>query len=140
MKKSRLFWTALLFMIGSMLAACSGSASTSLAGDWKLISYGSPANPTPALPYVETSLTFESDGTLGGRVGCNSFSGDYKVDGNAVTFGAIAATEMACDEPIMQQESAVFKVFIDSGTFKMNGNTLTILSADGNSVVVLSRK
>ncbi len=140
MKKSMSFWVLLLFMIGSMLAACSGSASTSLTGTWKLISYGSPANPTPAVANVETSLTFESDGALSGSVGCNSFSGDYTVDGNTITFGAIAATEMACDEPIMEQESGVFKVFTNTATFKMDGNTLTILSADGNSVVVLSQK
>lgn len=140
MKKSLLFWTTLLIIIGSILAACSVTASTSLTGTWKLISYGSPANPTPAAPNVETSLTFESGGMLGGNVGCNSFGGDYKVEGDAITFSSINSTLMACDEAIMQQEGAVFNVLVDTATFNIDDNTLTVTSADGNSVVVLSRK
>ena len=140
MKKSPLIKITLLFMIGTMLAACSGSVSSELAGDWKLISYGSITNPTPAVPNAESSLTFESDGTLSGSVGCNSFSGDYKVEGNTITFRAIAATEMACAEPLMQQESAVFSIFSGSTTFKVEGNTLTITSADGKSVALFVKK
>ena len=140
MKKSPLIKITLLFMIGIMLAACSGSASSELDGDWKLISYGSNTNPMPAVPNAESSLTFESDGTLSGSVGCNSFSGDYKVDKNTITFGAIAATEMACAEPLMQQESAVFSLFSDTITFQVESSTLTITSADGKSAAVFVQK
>lgn len=140
MKKSPLIKITLLFMIGIMLAACSGSASSELDGDWKLISYGSTTNPTPAAPDVDTSLTFESGGKVGGSMGCNSFGGDYKVDGNTITFGAIAANEMACAEPLMQQESAVFSLFSDTITFQVESSTLTITSADGKSAAVFVQK
>lgn len=140
MKKKLMFWITLLVISGSMLTACSGNPSASLAGTWKLISYGSPASPTPAVPDVDASVIFGSDGTLSGNVGCNSFNGSYKVDGETVTFGAIASTLMACADPIAQQEGMVFNVFVNTATFELDGNTLTVISADGNSVVVFERK
>ena len=139
MKRSILLWITPFLMIGAMLTACSGTASESLTGTWKLSSYGSPANPTPAVKDVETSLTFETDGKLNGTVGCNGFSGDYKVDGDTITFCAIASTMMACADPIAQQEGAAFSVLNNSATFKIDGSTLTITSADGNSAVVFVR-
>ena len=140
MKKILLLWIAPFVIAGSMLAACSGNASPSLVGDWKLISYGPSTNPAPAEPNVETSLTFGSDGKLNGNMGCNGFNGDYKVDGDTITFGPITSTMMACADPIMQQESTVFIVFSNPATFKIDGNMLTAISADGKSIVVLERK
>ncbi len=136
MKKSLLLCLILIVIAGSMLAACSGSASTSLVGDWKLISYGS----TPALPDTETSLVFDAQNKVSGNVGCNSFSGDYTVDGDKVTFSAITSTLMACADPIMEQESAVLKSLVDTATFNISGNTLTITSANGGSVAVFEHK
>lgn len=140
MKKTNLFLMTLFVLSILSLAACSGNPSASLAGTWKLISYGSPASPTPAVPDVDASVIFGSDGTLSGNVGCNSFNGSYKVDGETVTFGAIASTLMACADPIAQQEGMVFNVFVNTATFELDGNTLTVISADGNSVVVFERK
>ena len=139
MKKSFMLWITIFVIAGSILTACAGNNSDVLSGNWKLISYGSLTDPTPAAPNVETSLTFGTDGKLSGSVGCNSFGGDYKVDGNTITFGALASTEMACAEPLMQQESAVFNLLSNSAAFQVDGNTLTITSTDGISVVVFAR-
>ena len=53
MKKSLLLYTTLFVIAGLTLAACAGNASASVVGDWNLVSYGSPTNPTPAVPNVE---------------------------------------------------------------------------------------
>ena len=140
MKKSLLLWINLFAVTALTLTACAGSASASLAGSWKLISYGSKSNPTPAAPDVDTTVTFGPDGKISGSVGCNSFGGDYKVKGDKIVFGQIVSTLMGCPDPIGQQESAVFSVFAGEATFSVDGSTLTITSADGNSVVVLARK
>jgi heat shock protein HslJ len=140
MKKSLLLFTTLLVITGLTLTACAGNASASVVGDWKLVSYGSPTNQTPAVPNVEASVTFGSDGKLNGNVGCNGFSGDYKIDGSTITFGPIMSTLMACTDPIMQQEIIVFSVLTDTATFEIDGTTLTITSADGASAVVFERK
>ena len=140
MKKSLLVYLTLFVVAASILAACSGNASTSLAGDWKLVSYGSSSNPTPADANTETSLTFGSDGKFSGNVGCNSFGSDYEVDGNTITFGPITSTLMACADPIMQQEGEVFNVFTKSAAFKIDGDILTVTSVNGEAVVVFERK
>lgn len=67
MKQTTFF---LIILLALLLSACSGGSS-SPEGEWILVSYGSSANPTPALPGVETSINFGTDGQVGGTVGCN---------------------------------------------------------------------
>lgn len=140
MKKSLLLYAALFIIAGSILAACSDKSADALAGDWRLVSYGSTSNPTPAAPAVETSLTFGKDGIVRGSVGCNSFSGDYTVGNGTISFGALASTEMACEEPLMQQESAVFQLFTNLAVYKIEGNLLVITSSSGENAVVFARR
>ena len=129
------------FVIGLLtilvLTACSGGASAPIQGEWKLVSYGSASSQTPAAPDVDTSLEFK-DGQLSGSVGCNHFGGEYKVAGDSITFGPVMATEMFC-EAVAEQEAGTFVVLQDKTTFVLDGNTLTITSADDNTIV-LERK
>ena len=123
-----------------ILAACS-SASAEITGDWKLISYGDADNTTPVIPDVDTSIKFDSNGQISGNVGCNSFGGNYEVSGDKIAFSSIISTMMYC-EKTSSQEQAVLSIFSDNVNLqiRMNGNTLTITSADGASVVNLARK
>ncbi len=136
MKKSHLLLTALLILI---LTACS-PANPDLSGDWKLVSYGDIANPTPALPGVDTTIQFEN-GQMSGNVGCNGFGGSYELSGDKITFSGIMSTLMYCEET-SAQEQGVLGVFSDNVALpiQLNGNNLTITSADGASVVNLARK
>lgn len=131
------------FVIGLVailtLTACSGRSSASIQGQWKLVSYGSSSNQTSALSNVGTSIEFSADGRMSGNVGCNSFGGDYKADGNTIEFGPIISTEMFC-ETVADQEAGVITVLQKKKNFVLDGNTLTITSADGNSSIVLERK
>lgn len=140
MKKTFLLCAAFFIIAGSILAACSNKSVDALTGDWRLVSYGSTSNPTPTSPAVETSLTFGKDGTVGGSVGCNSFGGDYTASNGTISFESLASTEMACEEPLMQQESAVFQLFANSAAYKIEGNLLTITSSDGANAVVFARR
>ena len=126
-------------VMGILLSACSRSPSAEIIGVWELVSYGDPASPTPAALNVDTSIEFKPDGTLSGNVGCNSFGGDYEVKGDTIEFSAMMSTEMFC-EAVADQESTVLAVFSESVSFKLEGDTLTITSADGTSAVVLKRK
>ena len=131
----------LLFLFGLLIiATCTINAPASIVGSWELVSYGSPSSQTPAAPSVDTSVEFGSDGTLAGNVGCNSFGGDYKVDGDKIVFGQITSTLMFCEGPVGEQEATTLAVFTESATFVVEGDSLTITSADGDSVIVLARK
>jgi len=123
-----------------VLTACAGGSSASIQGQWKLVSYGLPSEQTPAAPGVDTSIEFNSEGALAGNVGCNGFGGDYTVDGDTITFGSVMSTLMFCEGPVGEQETVTLNVFYESATFVLNGNTLTITSADGSSAILLERK
>ena len=129
----------LIVIVVLALAACS-PMKPDLSGEWKLISYGNSASPTPALPDVDTSIKFEN-GQLNGNVGCNGFGGSYEMKGDKVTFGSMMSTLMFC-EATDSQEQGVLSVLSDGKDLQvaMNGNTVTITSADGKSVVNLARK
>lgn len=131
---------ALVLLIVTMLTfnACS-SGSPSPEGEWKLVSYGNAANPTPALPDTETSLAFGADGQFGGTVGCNTFGGGYILSGAKITFEGIFSTLMFC-EGISDQESAVLAILSDKTlSFSISGNQLTLTSEDNASVVILEK-
>lgn len=132
--------TLLLILALFILTACSGS-SPDITGDWKLISYGDASNPTPAIPNVDASINFDSNGQMSGNVGCNGFGGSYETSGDTITFGSIMSTMMYCEQTSAQEQS-VLDVFSDKVKLKvqLNGSTLTITSTDGSSVVVLARK
>ena len=140
MKKSILLMVASILLVGIMLAACSGGASADIVGEWRLVSYGPASSPSPAAPGVATSIKFGADGQLAGNVGCNSFGGEYKVSGMKIEFGSLMSTLMACNNPVGEQESAVFAVFANAAPFALTGDTLTITSTDGSMVAVLARK
>ena len=129
-----------LLLLSLLATACAPNGdAASLAGtSWKLVSYGSASAPQPAAPDVETNLAFGSDGKLNGSMGCNGFSGNYSVQGEKITFGPITATLMACPDPQMAQEGAAFQVLKDTANFKLDGSTLTITSADGNTALMFT--
>jgi heat shock protein HslJ len=135
-KMKRFFLIAIVVLA---LAACS-PAKPDLSGEWKLVSYGDIANPTPALPDVDTSIQFES-GQMSGNVGCNGFGVTYELGGDQITFSGIMSTMMYCEET-SAQEQAVLAVFSDGVKLpvQLNGNSLTIISADGASVINLVLK
>lgn len=138
MKNKLLLATAMF-----LLAACSSgsAASADITGEWKLISYGDPANPTPAIPNVDTSIMFDSNGQISGNVGCNTFGGNYEVNDDKITFNSMMSTMMFCEDT-SAQEQAVLSVLSDGANLQIHAdaNTLTITSADGASEVKLARK
>ena len=140
MKKLYLYLISLFVLSGVILAACSGGTANSVVGTWRLDSYGSPGNTTPAAPDVDTSIVFKEDGKIEGNVGCNGFGGDYTVEGNTITFGPIVSTLMFCEGPVGDQETTTLNVLAETVSYTIEGDTLTITSSDGSSVIVLSRK
>jgi heat shock protein HslJ len=130
---------SLILIVLFMLTACS-SAKPDISGDWKLVSYGDASNPTPAIPNVDTSIQFES-GQMSGNVGCNGFGGAYQLSGDQITFSGVMSTMMYCEET-SAQEQGTLGVFSDGVklSIQRNGDTLIITSADGASVVILTRK
>lgn len=126
-------YVPVLLLLAMILTACTSPASA-LIGKWKLIAYGPLESMTPAVSDVDATLTFGEDGTVTGSGGCNSLGGEYTVEEKQITFGEITSTLMACDDPIMAQESVVGQVLTETAEFEIEDETLAI--TNGNMVLV----
>lgn len=125
---------ALLALILS-LAACGRSPASLTGVTWRLVTYGPAGAQITAAPGVPTSLIFSEDGTVGGSLGCNQFGGDFEASGDQITFGPMISTLMACEEPLMTQESAVLAMLSGTVTYQVDGTRLTLAAEDGSVAV-----
>jgi heat shock protein HslJ len=83
-------------------------------------------------------LRFE-DGRLGGSAGCNRLLGGYERDREALSIKPnMASTMMACPPPLMAQEQAVTGALGKVAGFTLDGETLRLLDAGGEPVLVLT--
>jgi heat shock protein HslJ len=106
--------------------------------DWVLASYltlgGVVAEP---LPGTNTTARFQ-DGQVNGNAGCNNYFGGYEVDGNILSVGPLASTEMFCGNPqgVMDQEYAYLAALGNAAFFEIDGEQLEIADSDGESVLI----
>ncbi|MBK1720245.1 META domain-containing protein [Thiocystis violacea] len=103
---------------------------------WKLDRYdnGQKALVTP-VKGSEISLTFDTQGRIGGSDGCNRYMSGFRRDGDTLSIGPIATTRMACQasdgraEQARSYASALGRVT----AFRIEGDQLTLLDADGGT-------
>jgi len=125
-KKMKITFLAMILM-STALAACAASASADLTGSWELVKFEGHAN------LSSVNIVFEG-GQVAGRGGCNNFKGEYSLQGNKITFGPLASTMMACEEPFMNLESAFHAALGQADGFSVAGDQLTITYPGGEMV------
>lgn len=100
---------------------------------WHLTTFGPTGAETPVVADSTVTLAFSADGTAGGNTGCNSYGGDYTVEGDMLSFGEMVSTLMACaDETVMAQELAYLAALQSAARFEVTADNLTIWYDDGN--------
>eukprot|EP00956_Cyclotella_meneghiniana_P008746 scaffold11950_cov24-Cyclotella_meneghiniana.AAC.1 len=101
--------------------------SFSLTGtDWQAIEIGynshdnSSIELRPILQDHPITLSFDEQGRIGGKSGCNSYGGEVWMNTTDSTFtvvGPLMSTEMYCfGDGVMEQEYAYHRIFDDDGT------------------------
>jgi heat shock protein HslJ len=84
---------------------------------------------------TEVTATFQA-GQVSGNAGCNNYGGGYTVNGNAITFSAIAGTLRFCEEPgVMEQESAYLAALQGAAQFEVTGDALYLRNSAGAIVL-----
>ena len=83
---------------------------------------------------VVASLVFEG-GNVNVSAGCNTGSGPAAVTETTITFGPIATTRMACEEPAMNVEAQVLQVLQGEANYEIKGGEMT-LTSDGGGLVL----
>lgn len=83
------------------------------------------------------TLTFGSDGTMGGSAGCNQYGGRYILDANTLTFTEVVSTLMACvDDAVMAQESMYLNAIYGVTGYTLEDGQLTLVTPDGTLIFV----
>ena len=85
---------------------------------------------------TEITLTFNADGTLEGNASCNTYGGDYTLDGASITIDSLYWTEMACLDPpgVMEQEMTYLDTLQSVTTWQIGMNGLTLTTDDGRAL------
>ena len=88
------------------------------------------------VPGSEISFRFER-GQLGISAGCNQMGGAYQVVDGRLQVGAMMMTEMACEEPLMAQDTWV-STFVNGAAATLDGDTL-VLAREGVILTAMDR-
>jgi heat shock protein HslJ len=101
-----------------------------LNGSWTATSYRTATAITSTLAGTTVTLVIDGD-AVSGSGGCNTYNGPVKVDGTSITIGPLATTRKACEQPIMDQETAYLTAIQQATTYKITGDRLDLLMSDG---------
>ncbi|MCJ7711530.1 MAG: META domain-containing protein, partial [Chloroflexi bacterium] len=97
-----------------------------LLGRWQVDSYAiPPSTVTGLVEGSEIDVVF-GIGTVGGFAGCNSSSGTYGTNGSVLWVSRLATTRMACDETLMEQETAFLAALEGAALVESRGTTLNL--------------
>jgi heat shock protein HslJ len=100
---------------------------TDIGGSWELVELLHDGLPHPLPGGGPATLDVEA-GMVGGRSFCNSFSGTYRLDGDALTISGLGGTEMGCAPEVMAAErtyldalGAVDTAAVEDGELRLRG-------------------
>jgi len=119
------------------------AVSQGLAGSsWEVIAYNNGKGGVVSV-IIETEITanFGEDGQLTGNAGCNDYFGAYEADGENISMGPFGTTRKACQEPegIMDQENQYLAALETAATYKIDGPTMNMRTAEGSTVANFRR-
>ncbi len=137
-------------LLGAMvLAACSPAAATpaptsapdgsagtgdiELAGtSWLLVGFTSPTDGAEfTVPMSITPTLVFAESTANGNAGCNTFSGNWTVEGDTIDFtGPVTSTQVACEDPGKSIEAAYLANLALVDRVEMRGENLFMYKAD----------
>lgn len=118
---------------GDDYRGCGGDPAEVLGGDWRVVEIGG----RPVVAGVGATLRFD-EGRVSGRAVCNSFGGDYRLTGEGLSVGALAATEMGCEPALMAQEAVFLDILSKAARFDIGEDgRLTIEASDGRRLVAM---
>jgi heat shock protein HslJ len=77
-----------------------------------------------------------NDGRISVSGGCNGMGADVAFEGDTLTVGPMMSTQMACDQPLMDQDDAVAAFLAAGPTATVDGDTLTLTSGDATMTLL----
>lgn len=105
----------------ALLVGCSGDDDP-VDGKAFVLAEASGVDPLQGAPL---RLEF-SDGNVGVSGGCNLIGGAYELDGDTLIIETMMQTEMACEQPRMDQDAAIIEFLQARPEIVVKGTVLTL--------------
>ena len=103
---------------------------------WQLVEYIVGGDAVATVPDGVTATLLLQGGHAGGSGGCNTFTGDYTLDGQSLAFGPLASTLMLCEGPGGEVETVYFATLPLVTGWSSDGGRLSLTDAGGSPVLV----
>jgi heat shock protein HslJ len=132
--------------VASLEGVCAPAASPLVGPTWQVTDYADPRNTTGMTTVLmDTTLTavFGADNTISGSGGCNTYSGAYVLEGDALSIpGPLATTMMMCAEEVMAQETVFLANLQAVAGFKIDEvePQLHLLNDKGQVIILLKQQ
>jgi putative lipoprotein len=98
---------------------------------WKLTAYNNGRGGLVSiLEGTQPTAVFEPS-VVTGTGGCNTYSAPISSTSKTLTIGPSAATRMACEETIMDQETAYFAALGRTSTYSIESGRLVLVDSGG---------
>lgn len=115
------------------LLGCAGDPLDLLVGvEWQVDAIPGAEVMTAAPPILQ----FDGMGQITGRGGCNRFVASFELTGEALIFGPVAATRMACPGGVAEQEVAFFAALEQVTRFDVAATGALVLLGETDPVLV----
>lgn len=121
-----------------VMASCAEKKSLeSLNGEWNVVTIGEMAVPDSVDAFVGFNV---AEQLIYGSTGCNQLTGAMPAEVNSETlmFGAMGSTRMMCAD--MTIEDAMLPAMSQVVDFKVDGTSLYLLDAVGNTMISLEKR
>jgi len=132
--------------VASLEGICTPAANPLVGPTWQVTDYADPRNTTGMTTVLlDTTLTaiFGADNTISGSGGCNTYSGAYVLEGDALSIsGPLATTTMMCAEEVMAQETVFLTNLQAVAGFKIDEvePQLHLLNDKGQVIILLKQQ
>jgi heat shock protein HslJ len=110
-------------------------------GEWEATAFLTGNAVKSLLPGTTITATFAEGGKLSGSSGCNRYTASFTTDRGRIEISPPASTRMHCAEPkgVMEQEAAYLAVLPSAVEYRVDGDSLALLTADGTYVASFAR-
>lgn len=117
---------------GETHAGCGGDPRSLLTGlEWIVETIGG----EPVVEDSRASILFLDEGRVAGNASCNRLTGSFRLTGEGLSFGQMATTRMACEEPLNSQEMRFLELLRKVHRFEIGSHGRLVLhTPDGQRI------
>jgi heat shock protein HslJ/uncharacterized membrane protein len=118
---------------GRAWEGCGASPAGRLVGEaWRVESLAGAALAGLRAP---VTLDFVAPDAVGGQAPCNRYRGSWRLEGERLSFGPMAATMMACPEPAMGHEQRLFRLLGSASAHRFDETGALVIEGEGGPLV-----